>query len=229
MRNYYVLALTCALAIFNRVDANPNIPGLHQSLNKARRNVGRFHLGQHLKHPTNREKRRGLTVSERYRTNPHLIRQRDTRAAPPDPDWATEDVPVLDAYPNPPNPNGYPPGKFPVNTAATQDAMPFGDGPGVMPGLPQGNPEFWAGNAFATNMWEVVACPVADVEGFLSNPLRCYFGNLNEDGSGSNSSPYEFFADIFKDTNAISQAVVSVIVDAVSSSQDDETCSDHTF
>lgn len=204
-----------ALALLSCVDANADIPGLHQSLNKARRNVGRFHLGQHLKQPTNREKRRGLTVSERYRTNPHLIRHRDTRAAPPDPDWVDENTTVVASYPFPPNPNNYNPGEFPVNTSATQDAMPFGDGPGVMPGFPKGNPDFWAGTAYATEMWEVVACPVADVEGFLSNPLRCYFGNLNDDGSGANSNPYEFFADVFKDTDAISKAVVNVVVDAV--------------
>lgn len=61
-------------------------------------------------------------------------------------------------------------------------------------------------------MWEVVACPVADVEGYLSNPLRCFFG-------GEDSSPYTWLADTLKDTNAIADIATTIIVDSVSTSR----------
>jgi hypothetical protein len=64
-------------------------------------------------------------------------------------------------------------------------------------------------------MWEVIACPVADVAGFLSNPMRCFFGSISEDGDAT-SNPYEFFQDIFKDSDAISNVVTDIIVDTVS-------------
>ena len=44
----------------------------------------------------------------------------------------------------------------------TQLPLPFGDGPGIMPGYPEGTREFWEAQVGAKPnfMWEVVACPV---------------------------------------------------------------------
>jgi hypothetical protein len=76
--------------------------------------------------------------------------------------------------------------------------------------------EFWEGTGHAKEMWEVIACPVADVAGFLSNPLRCFFGSP-EEGTDANSNPFEFFSDSLKDSNgAISGVVTDIIVDTVS-------------
>jgi hypothetical protein len=134
---------------------------------------------------------------------PALICCQD-QVVPPNTEWAKglDGINVVDAYANPPNPNTYLPGEFSVNTTKTQDAMPFGDGPGVMSGLPKGMPGFWNGMDYANKLWEVVACPVADVKDFFLNPLHCFFGTIKEDGSNSISDPFEFFAAIFKDTNA---------------------------
>ena len=45
---------------------------------------------------------------------------------------------------------------------STQLPLPFGDGPGIMPGYPEGTRDFWEAQDGATPnfMWEVVACPV---------------------------------------------------------------------
>jgi hypothetical protein len=43
----------------------------------------------------------------------------------------------------------------------TMDELPFGDGPGKFPGLPNATSAFWDGSGPPKQMWEVVACPVA--------------------------------------------------------------------
>lgn len=68
-----------------------------------------------------------------------------------------------------------------VSINGTSDALPFGDGPGYMPSFPKGTNAFWERSGGPEAIWEIVACPVADVESFLENPLRCIFGG--EDGS----------------------------------------------
>lgn len=180
--------------------------GILKSREKLAASVSRFNLGEHLKRPTSRELREGVVVSERFEKNPHIIRHhdRDLLAASPDPDWATGDTPVIKEY----TLSGFQPGKIPLKTNQTQDAMPFGDGPGVMPAFPQGTTDFWTGEGDAQKMWEVVACPVTDVGTFLTNPMRCVFGE--------DSNPYGFLADTLKDTNAISAIATGFIVDAVS-------------
>lgn len=185
--------------------------GILKSREKLAASVSRFHLGEHLKRPTTRELREGVVVSDRFEKNPHIIRHdhaRDLIAANPNPGWAG-DTPVINEY----TPSEFPPGKIPLKTDQTQDAMPFGDGPGVMPALPKGTKEFWTGQGFAQEMWEVVACPVADVEGYLSNPLRCFFGD------GEDLSPYTWLADTLKDTDAIADIATGIIVDSVSTSR----------
>lgn len=61
---------------------------------------------------------------------------------------------------------------------------------------------------------QVAACPVADVQGFLTNPLRCYFGSA--EGGGN---PFKFYTEIFADTtflsSFISDNLVKVVVDLV--------------
>ena len=59
--------------------------------------------------------------------------------------------------------------------------MPNFTGPGVQPILPKANPDFWSGSGHPTSMWEATVCPVTDVAAFLSDPLRCIFG----DGGGT--------------------------------------------
>jgi hypothetical protein len=43
----------------------------------------------------------------------------------------------------------------------TMEALSFGDGPGKFPGFPNATKAFWDGDGPPTEMWEVVACPVA--------------------------------------------------------------------
>ena len=57
-------------------------------------------------------------------------------------------------------------------------------------------------------MWEIVACPVADVTAFLENPLRCMFG-LNEE-SQSDGNLLDVFSSI--DGTAILGAMTDSIV-----------------
>lgn len=52
-------------------------------------------------------------------------------------------------------------------------------------------------------MWEVVACPVADVDSFLSNPLRCVFG-------GDDGSVMDFFSSL--DGSQIATVMVNAIL-----------------
>jgi hypothetical protein len=190
--------------------ASAELTGFQKSSQTLKESVSRFHLGNHLKKPTSRELRHGVTVSERFEKNPHLIRQgsRDLRAAQPDPEWETGETPIIKARPE----SDSPPGEIPVITTETMDEMPFGDGPGVLPGFPEGTPGFWQGEegepGYATKMWEVVACPVADVQGFLANPMRCFFGD--------DKSPFSFLSDTVKDTDAIKDITTTIIVDAVS-------------
>ncbi|KAL3916757.1 MAG: hypothetical protein SGILL_005033 [Bacillariaceae sp.] len=66
-----------------------------------------------------------------------------------------------------------------LSMSGTVDELPFQDGPGVLYGLPEATVDFWEGKegASPTQMWEVVACPVVDVEGYYLNPARCLVGD----------------------------------------------------
>ena len=63
------------------------------------------------------------------------------------------------------------------------DKLPLGDGPGVKATWAPGTRDFWIpsedanDNDYPVHMWESVACPVADVEKFIEDPLRCAFGD----------------------------------------------------
>ena len=59
------------------------------------------------------------------------------------------------------------------------ETLPWGDGPGAVPGVPQTESGYFKGEGYPTEMWEAVACPVADVDGFLGDPLLCLFGDGN--------------------------------------------------
>ena len=59
--------------------------------------------------------------------------------------------------------------------------LPFGNGPGAKPYFPKATKEFWNGSGGPKSMWETIACPVADVEKYLENPMRCVIG----DGDGT--------------------------------------------
>lgn len=67
------------------------------------------------------------------------------------------------------------------NSLRSRKLMPNFTGPGVQPILPKANPDFWSGSGHPTSMWEATVCPVTDVAAFLSDPLRCIFG----DGGGT--------------------------------------------
>jgi len=89
-------------------------------------------------------------------------------------------------------------------------SLPFGDGPGVKPGLPQGTRDFWLGDKPPTKVWEVVACPVYDIERFLSDPLSCVFG----DGEGT---IMDFIRNIDPDkiVSVLKETVVPIAVEFV--------------
>jgi hypothetical protein len=63
------------------------------------------------------------------------------------------------------------------------DPLPFGDGPGVFPGLPTGTKEYWEDGGNPSKMWEVVACPVAvssadsAINGQCHCPAPCFATN----------------------------------------------------
>lgn len=74
--------------------------------------------------------------------------------------------------------------------------------------FPKGTKDFWDSDGPPLKMWEIVACPVADVTAFLENPLRCMFG-LNEE-SQSDGNLLDVFSSI--DGTAILGAMTDSIV-----------------
>lgn len=58
-------------------------------------------------------------------------------------------------------------------------------------------------------MWEIVACPVADVEGFIENPLSCVFGYA-DDGDTIPGSIMEFIASLNGDK--IEDAMINAVL-----------------
>eukprot|EP00957_Ditylum_brightwellii_P211836 15366656-Ditylum_brightwellii.AAC.1 len=169
---------------------------------EAKLNPTRFNMYNHLTQPTRRDLRDGIKNSHRLRRNlqyiPEYLRadaeeKLFTLATEQQPDTDQEneiqdrnlmpDSSLYDYDAGPlklftyytdseastiQNPS-------PVNKNVTQLPLPFGDGPGVMPGYPEGTREFWEAqpDAYPKQMWE-------DPTMFLQNPLRCYFG----DGTG---------------------------------------------
>ena len=81
-----------------------------------------------------------------------------------------------------------------ISVDGTSAALPFGDGPGLFPGFPEGTQAFWEGTGNAKKIWEIVACPVADTVSFLEMPLRCVLG-VDEYGKVGGSI-LDFFANI---------------------------------
>jgi len=89
-------------------------------------------------------------------------------------------------YPDPPSEGP----RVPVDGAV--DPLPVGEGPGFFPGFPKFTRGFWLGNDPPESIVDAVACPVADVSGFLANPLSCSFG-YNADG-GTDGTILDFFS-----------------------------------
>ena len=97
-----------------------------------------------------------------------------------------------------------------IEENTTTEPLPFGDGPGKFPGFPKGTKDFWEGNGPPTKMWEAIVCPVADVEGFIEQPLSCVFG-YSEDGSDNvPGSIMELVASL--DGSAIENALMDAIL-----------------
>jgi|AntRauTorckE5430_2_1112549.scaffolds.fasta_scaffold02064_2 hypothetical protein len=81
--------------------------------------------------------------------------------------------------------------------------LPFGNGPGAKPYFPKATKEFWNGSGVPKSMWETIACPVADVEKYLENPMRCIIG----DGTGTIMATIDAVKD-FDFTEIMIQTVV---------------------
>mmetsp|Transcript_14626 Transcript_14626/g.21568 ORF Transcript_14626/g.21568 Transcript_14626/m.21568 type:complete len:1051 (+) Transcript_14626:463-3615(+) len=134
--------------------------------------------------------------------NRNLSVQRKAEASPPMPEWYPVVYPIIDPYPNPNDPENQrvipeEQGTYRVKITETQTAIPFGEGPGLFPPYPKATKTFWEpdenGNySPATQLWEVSVCPLADVKGYLTNPFRCYFGDL--DGG---SDPWKWVTRMF--------------------------------
>ncbi|KAL3912986.1 MAG: hypothetical protein SGARI_000880, partial [Bacillariaceae sp.] len=93
-----------------------------------------------------------------------------------------------------------------VSVSGPQDGtLPWGDGPGAVPGVPQTDSTYFKGEGFPQEMWEAVACPVADVDGFLGDPLLCLFGDGNGDVT-------DFIADIADNEGFISEFLDDVFI-----------------
>lgn len=65
-------------------------------------------------------------------------------------------------------------------------------------------------------MWEIVACPVIDVQAFLLDPLSCSFG-IPDNGDGSAGIVSTFFESLNGDAiiNAMKNATIPLAVEFV--------------
>jgi hypothetical protein len=137
----------------------------HDDLSKK---VKRFNLHEHLMGPTKRDLEGGVENSRRLAKNAirlgvdtethralvgdnSFARESSGSDAPVPPDLVaqfSETTPLPSAGPR-------------VEVDNRVDALPFGDGPGVFPAFPNGTNAFWEDGGAPTQMWEVVACPVA--------------------------------------------------------------------
>ena len=88
----------------------------------------------------------------------------------------------------------------------------------IVSSFPAGTKEFWNGEANqpTLQMWEIVACPVMDVQAYLLDPFRCTFGIPDHD-SQSEGSLVEFFKTLNGDAvrEAMKKAVVPLAVEFV--------------
>lgn len=86
--------------------------------------------------------------------------------------------------------------------------------------FPEGTPAFWRGeeNTGSLKAWEVIACPVVDVQAFLLNPLSCAFG-ISDEGftDGLLSDFLVGLKDPFKDaiTGVMTDAFIPLSLEAV--------------
>ncbi len=100
-------------------------------------------------------------------------------------------------------------GRLKIEDDYTPSTLPFGDGPGAFPGFPNGTKAFWKDGGLPTKMWEVVACPVADVGGFIENPLSCVFG-YTEGSDDVAGSIMEFVGSL--DGSQIEDAMINAVL-----------------
>jgi hypothetical protein len=121
--------------------------------------VKQFNLHEHLMTPTKRDLRVGVENSRRLARNAIRLGEDDEShrklIASNPPDGLVTRF-VVDGE-TPALPSAGPR----VEVDEVVGALPFGDGPGVFPGLPEGTPDYWLNGGSPTVMWEVVACPVA--------------------------------------------------------------------
>jgi hypothetical protein len=104
-----------------------------------------------------------------------------------------------------------PPSKGPrIPVDGDVSALPVGDGPGVFPGFPTFTRGFWLGDEPPENILDAIACPVADVIGFLENPLRCMFG-IDDDTQEGKGTILDFFS-IADSGSAITDAMSDSII-----------------
>lgn len=156
---------------------------------EAKLQVSRLSMYDHLTTPTNRDLREGVHASSRLRRNLQRVPKEHRQNAlnkiaeaaaaaatdkgidggatrrelyPPAEWYNYDEEPTTFTFYNDPNASTI---DNPANVnvdGTTQLPLPFGDGPGIMPGYPEGTREFWEAQDGATPnfMWEVVACPV---------------------------------------------------------------------
>ena len=110
--------------------------------------ITQFHLGEHLKHA---------------RETIYSMNKNDGRELYPGfPGYGPGDPRKITYYPDNTGDNpSATENPTRVDLSTTIKPLPFGDGPGVAQGLPEGTKEFWEGTGTPTKMWEVIACPVA--------------------------------------------------------------------
>jgi hypothetical protein len=123
--------------------------------------VHQFNLHEHLMKPTKRDLEEGVENSRRLARNAVRLGVDDENhrrlvAASPPAGLVNMFGPRNQAYPS----------KLPrlqkdETWKGTNGQLPFGDGPGKFPGLPEGTTDFWYDRGNPQKMWEVVACPVA--------------------------------------------------------------------
>jgi hypothetical protein len=118
--------------------------------------VNQFNLHEHLMKPTKRDLEGGVENSRRLARNAIRLGLDDETHRRLVPDYPPSNLVNMFVQ------TVELPSKLPrLQKDVTMDELPFGDGPGKFPGLPQGTNQFWDGTGPPTRMWEVVACPVA--------------------------------------------------------------------
>ena len=117
------------------------------------RKVKQFNLRDHLTKPTAAELKLGTESSRRLAHNHVRLgidEEHHRKLVPENPPSGIVKMFTEQTYQNLPSTGP----RLKIDTFM-DDALPFGDGPGVRPGLPQGTRDFWLGDGPPTQMWEV--------------------------------------------------------------------------